>query len=189
MLTRRHLVLAAAAALLLVPGPQASAKELSGVNMADSVQAGEKKLVLNGLGMRKKAIFKVYVGGLYLEAASKDANAILAADAGKAIRLHFLRDIEKAKMIEAFKEGFEGNAGAKATAQKANIDKFLAITPDVKSGNEWTFVYVVGKGTSVMHGDKESLLIEGKEFADALFSIWLGPKPPSDDLKKGMLGN
>ena len=25
-------------------------------------------------------------------------------------------------------------------------------------------------------------------FADAVFAIWLGPKPPSDDLKRGMLG-
>jgi hypothetical protein len=26
------------------------------------------------------------------------------------------------------------------------------------------------------------------DFADAVFSIWLGAKPPSEDLKKGMLG-
>ena len=28
---------------------------------------------------------------------------------------------------------------------------------------------------------------KGKEFADVIFALWLGPKPPSDDLKKGML--
>ncbi len=31
-------------------------------------------------------------------------------------------------------------------------------------------------------------VFEGKGFADAVFSIWLGPKPPSEDLRKGMLG-
>ena len=29
---------------------------------------------------------------------------------------------------------------------------------------------------------------EGKGFADAVFAIWLGPKPPSENLKKGLLG-
>jgi len=40
---------------------------------------------------------------------------------------------------------------------------------------------------SVVAG-KELGVFEGKGFADAVFSIWLGPKPPSEDLRKGMLG-
>ena len=28
----------------------------------------------------------------------------------------------------------------------------------------------------------------GKEFADVIFALRLGPKPPSEDLKTGMLG-
>ena len=66
------------------------------------MSAGEKTLKLNGLGLRKKAIFKVYVGGLYLEAPSKDAAAIVAADAPKAVRMHFLRDLKKTQLTEAF---------------------------------------------------------------------------------------
>jgi hypothetical protein len=31
-------------------------------------------------------------------------------------------------------------------------------------------------------------VFEERGFADAVCSIWLGPKPPSEDLKKGMLG-
>jgi hypothetical protein len=30
--------------------------------------------------------------------------------------------------------------------------------------------------------------IEGKDFSDALFLVWLGAKPPTEDLKKGLLG-
>jgi hypothetical protein len=51
-----------------------------------------------------------------------------------------------------------------------------------------TFAYLPGKGTTLSAGAKELGVFEGKGFADAVFSIWLGPKPPSDDLKKGMLG-
>ena len=37
-------------------------------------------------------------------------------------------------------------------------------------------------------GAKELGVFEGKDFADAVFSIRLGPKPPTDDLKQEMLG-
>lgn len=183
----RRTLFAPVLALSLLTLP-ASAKELSGVTMPDTATVGGKTLKLNGMGLRKKAVFKVYVGGLYLEAPSKDANAILASDAPKAIRMHFLRSIGKDKLNDAFREGFEGNARDKMASQKTAIDRFLAMTADVKEGDVWTFAYDPAKGTTVSHGDKEVGTIEGKEFAQALFSIWLGPKPPSDDLKKGMLG-
>jgi len=168
-------------------GTVARAGELSGATLPDTLKAGEKTLKLNGLGLRKKAVFKVYVGGLYLESASKDAGAILASDQAKAIRMHFLRDLTKAQLVEAFQEGFEANVKDKA-AQKTAFDKMLALVPDVKEGSTLTFTYLPGKGTTLHGGNKELGVFAGKGFADAVFSIWLGPKPPSEELKTGMLG-
>ena len=180
-------------AILLVVSPAstlgtgARAGELSGVTLPDTLKAGEKTLKLNGLGLRKKAVFKVYVGGLYLESPSKAAGAILAADQAKAIRMHFLRDLTKAQLVEAFQEGFEANVKDRAP-QKAAFDRMLALVPDVKEGSTMTFAYVPGKGTTLSVGSKELGVFQGKGFAEAVFAIWLGPKPPSEDLKKGMLG-
>lgn len=185
---RATLLVLAAAALAAVPARPAAAKELAGVTMPDTLAAGDKTLKLNGLGLRKKAVFKVYVGGLYLEAPSKDAAAILASDQAKAVRMTFLRDVSKSQLKDAFAEGFEGNAKEKAAAQKAAIDKLYALIPDMKETQTLSFSYVPGAGTTVFHGDKALGVVEGKEFAEALFAIWLGPKPPSEDLKKGMLG-
>jgi Chalcone isomerase-like len=184
----RKQFVAMAFAGLLAGAMSAQAKEVAGVKLPDSLSAGGKTLTLNGAGLRKKAIFKVYVGGLYLETASKDAGAILAADAGKAVRMHFLRNLSKEQLTDGYKEGFEANAKEKAAAQKANIDKFFGMLADVKEGEEMTYAYVPGAGTTVSKGDKVIGTIEGRDFADALFAIWLGPKPPSEDLKKGMLG-
>ena len=168
-------------------GTAALAGELAGITLPDTLKTGEKTLKLNGLGLRKKAVFKVYVGGLYLESPSKDAGAILASDHAKAIRMHFLRDLTKAQLVEAFQEGFEANVKDRA-AQKAAFDKMLALVPDVKEGTTMTFTYLPGKGTTLSADSKELGVFEGKGFADAIFSIWLGPKPPSEDLKNGMLG-
>jgi len=165
----------------------ALAGELAGATLPDTLKSGEMTLKLNGLGLRKKAMFKVYVGGLYLESPSKDAGAILATDQAKAIRMHFLRDLTKAQLVEAFQGGFEANATDK-TGQKAAFDKMLALVPDVKEGDTLTFTYLPGKGTTLQVGNKELGVFVGKGFGDAVFSIFLGPKPPSEDLKKGMLG-
>jgi hypothetical protein len=165
----------------------ALAGELAGAKLPETLKAGDKTLQLNGLGLRKKAIIKVYVGGLYLESPSKDAAAILAYDQSKAITLFFLRDLTKAQLVEAFQESFEENTADKA-GQKAAFDKMLALIPDVKEGQTLTFTYLPGKGTTLQVGNKELGFFEGKGFADAVFSIWLGPKPPSEDLKQGLLG-
>lgn len=165
----------------------ALAGELAGATLPDTLKSGDSTLKLNGLGLRKKSVFKVYVGGLYLESPSKDAGAILAADQAKAIRMHFLRDLTKAQLVEALQSGFEENAKDK-TGQKAAFDKMLTVIPDVKQGDTLTFTYLPGKGTMVQVGNKELGTFAGKGFSDAVFSIFLGPKPPTEDLKKGMLG-
>jgi Chalcone isomerase-like len=170
-----------------VLGTAVLAAQLEGVTLADTLKAGEKTLKMNGLGLRKKAMFKVYVAGLYLESPSKDAAAILASDQAKAIRLHFLRDLTKGQLVEAFQEGFEANVKDRAP-QKAAFDRMLALVPDAKEGSTLTFAYLPGKGTTLSAGSKELAVFEGKGFADAVFAIWLGPKPPSEDLKKGLLG-
>jgi len=46
-----------------------------------------------------------------------------------------------------------------------------------------------GKGTVVTAKGTEKGTIEGKDFADALFAVWLGPNPVQEDLKKALLGS
>ena len=71
-----------ALALLLAALP-ASALEISGVKVPDSIQVDGKPLVLNGAGLRTRSFLKVkvYVGALYLTQRSTDAAAIVALDA------------------------------------------------------------------------------------------------------------
>lgn len=182
----RNVPLAFGVALLAAGGLVAA--ELAGVSLPDRVTVGDQTLVLNGMGLRKKAVFKVYVGALYLAQKSADPAAILAADAPRRMVMHFLRDVGRDRLVEAWKEGFAGNAPQAQTRLAREIERFLSFWRDVKEGEEVTMTYLPGKGTTVAFGGKELGTIEGKEFADALLSVWLGPKPPSEDLKAGLLG-
>ena len=187
MPARARMLLAALGVSVGLPGG-AHAVRIAGITMPDTFRAGDTPLVLNGAGVRTKFAINIYVGGLYLEAPNANAAAILAADAPKALSMHFLRSIEKQKLVDAYKEGFEANAAQKAAAQKANVEKFYSTVTDVKEGSVTTYTYAPGTGTVVNRDGKDVATIEGKEFAEVLFSLWLGPKPPSEDLQKGLLG-
>ena len=100
--------------------------------------------------------------------------------------MHFLRDLTKAQLVEAFQEGFDANAPDKA-GQAASFAKMLALVPDVKESDTMTFTYTPERGTTLLVDAKELGTFAGKGFADAVFSIWLGATPPSEDLKQGML--
>jgi hypothetical protein len=158
------------------------------VTLPDTVQVGGKTLVLNGLGLRTKAIFKIYVAGLYLEQKSSDANAIIKADAPKQIVMKFVHGASKSQMSDAFDESFKDNSPDAMKTMKADIDRLLAALEPVKTGDQMVFTYVPGTGTTLAINGSDKLTIAGPAFGPVLFSVWLGPKPPNADLKKGMLG-
>jgi len=162
--------------------------EAAGVKMPDGVTVEGKTLKLNGLGLRKKLMFKVYVAGLYVETPTRAPEAILASDQIRRMQLHVLRSLKASQVTEAIEEGFEKNSKAQLGALKERLGKFGAMFSDVKEGDEILMTYVPGRGTSVSIKGAEKGTVEGKDFADALFSVWLGPNPVQEDLKKALLG-
>ena len=62
-----------------------SGAEVAGVQVPDTATDGGKTLKLNGAGLRKKAIFKVYVAGLYVENPMHDAAALLSSNQVKSM--------------------------------------------------------------------------------------------------------
>lgn len=183
----RTTALLIAVVLVLVTVPL-EAGTLNNVTLPDTAQIGSTNLVLNGMGLRTKFMVKVYVAGLYLPQKSSDPSAILKADVPKRIVMHFVRDVSKSQLTDGFTESFDANSPDTAKTLKADIDRFYAALDAVKDGQELTFTYIPGTGTTVAMADKEKLTIATPAFAEMLFSVWLGPKPPNANLKKGLLG-
>ena len=177
------------ASLLVLLGMAAvtSAVEVAGVNVPPTITVEGKTLHLNGAGLRTKMMFKVYVAGLYLENTSKDAAAIASSDQVKSMRLAILRSLKGKQVSEAIEEGFEKNSKAQMGALKARLDKLGTMIPNVEKGDDIVLTYVPGKGTVVTVKGAEKGVVEGKDFADALFAVWLGGNPVQEDLKKELL--
>ncbi|HTY41425.1 MAG TPA: chalcone isomerase family protein [Thermoanaerobaculia bacterium] len=164
------------------------ALEVGGVKLPDTVSVDGKTLQLNGAGIRKKAIFKVYVSALYVETPSKDAATLVSSTQVKSMRLHMLRDVEGPKISGAIAEGFENNSKDALPKLKARLDQLAKMIPDVKQGDEIDLTWVPDKGTQVSVRGTTVGTIEGRDFADALFSVWLGPNPVQEDLKQALTG-
>jgi hypothetical protein len=181
-----------AAALLMAALP-ASALEIAGVTVADAITIDGKPLVLNGAGLRTKSFLavKVYVGALYVTQRSTDAAAIVALDAPRVIRLNLLRDVDKDSMLNAFRDGIENNSPGQAAALAPRLKLVeSSFPPEFKDKQVLAIAYVPGQGTTIGVEGGKTITIEGKDFADALFRIWIGPKPTDgglEDLKAALL--
>jgi len=167
----------------------AQATEIAGVTVPATVDAGGQSLVLNGAALRKKSIIKVYVAGLYLPAKSQDADAILAADAPRELRMQFVRDVGKDKMCEAWDESLKNNTPGADAQLQAEFKQLCGWMQDLKKGDVMTFSYAPATGTTVDIAGTKKGTIAGKPFADALFKSWIGPKPgPGEGFKTALLG-
>jgi hypothetical protein len=162
---------------------------VAGVTMAETAKAGDQQLVLNGMALRSKAIFKVYVGGLYLPAKTKDWKQVLAADAPRLMVMQWVRSVDKDKICEAWSEGLEANTPKPSDDLKKDFTTLCGYMADSRTGDRFTYTYLPGKGTEIAINGKPKGDIAGKPFADALFACWIGPKPgPGEDFRDALMG-
>jgi len=164
-------------------------KEREGVTAPPVVQVAGKPLHLMGMGLRKKLWFKVYLASFYLENPVDDGAQAISSDQIKQVRMHMLRDLERDKIVEAVQEGFQKNSGPDMPRLQSRLNSFLEAIPDLKGGQQILITYFPGTGTVLKAGRGDEITVPGKDFADALFSVWLGKSPVDDDLKGEMLRN
>ncbi|MCU1276484.1 MAG: hypothetical protein JWM53_30 [bacterium] len=167
---------------------------------------------LIGAGARKVYGFKVYAMGLYLEdeparkgfpslaarAGGSDHDSlargdlahqfVVLGDFGKAALLHFVRSVSGKDTRDAYREALGDDIGRNASPDlKRDAEAFLAMFDDIKDGEDLT-IRTTGAGQVIVeaHGQKKAGPTNVR-LAHDIWDIWLGQKPISADLKKGML--
>ena len=168
----------------------AHAVEVGGVNVADKATVGGQELVLNGAGVRTRAIFKVYAGSLYLPAKATTLPAVLAKGPRR-IQMNLLRNLSADQLADALVDGLkDNNSEAELAAVKAQQEQLVSAMKgfgEVKEKDVVSLDYVNGATQVVLNGQVKAT-IPGDAFNAALTRIWLGDKPIQADLKKAMLG-
>jgi hypothetical protein len=179
--------------LAAMSGALAQPMEMEGQKFEPTVQFGGQTLNLNGVGLRRRAVFKVYVAGLYAPQKTTNAATLINDKGPRRVALRMLRDVDAASFIDSFNEGLKNNlSDAQLAALKPQIDALAATLKSIgeaKKGDAINFDYTPDSGTRIsVNGQPKGDPIPGADFFAAVLRIWLGDKPVDESLKKGMLG-
>jgi hypothetical protein len=175
------------AIILIVVPPTVLSVEIDGSIFKERLQIGENKLVLTGTGLFRYWGFKAYVGALYLEQGCSVEEVLL--DRAKRIELEYRRAIKGSAFGPATDKSLAKNVDSRTLERlRTRIDYHNSLYEDVKPGDRYSLTYLPGRGTELALNDEPKGIIEGADFASAIFSIWLGPKPLNNAFKNQILG-
>lgn len=183
----------AMAGALLSLGALAAQVDVAGVKLDDTADVHGAKLQLNGAGVRYKAIFKVYVGALYVGKKVATPEEFYAATGPKRMSITMLRDIDSNELGKAFTKGFEENAPKGEMSKLINglirMGQVFADQKKLVAGDTFTTDWIPGTGTVItVKGKVQGEPFKEPEFFNALMRIWLGNSPADWKLKDALLG-
>lgn len=177
--------------LMLLAGA-AQAADVEGVKLPETITVAGQTLVLNGAGVRTRAIFKVYVAGLYLPKKAATPKDVIGQKGAKRMALTMMRDLTSSEFGQAFLKGIRENAPA-AEIQKqgmslVQLGQMFGTMPGLKKGDAVSIDSIPGKGMLVSVNGKAVGEITDEEFYSSLLKIWFGDKPVDSSLKPLLLG-
>lgn len=174
---------------LAVPARADVAEPRTGVRFPEKI--GETSLL--GVGLRTKTILKVKVYAIALYAADAALAGSLKGKTGpdlyrelvwgdfpKEIHLRLVRDVSASQMQEAIRDALE-------KADKARTDQFVSYFGDIKNGEEYVLRWAPGGTLETIAKGTAKGPIADKNFAAAVFGIWLGDEPIQDDIKRDLV--
>ena len=179
--------------LSLVLG-SAQAAELEGVRLEDRIQVDGQALELNGMGLRTRMFFKVYVAGLYLPRKVSDAQRAIEGTGAKRIVLVMMRDATAEQFCDSIQGGLDNNVDERERERvrpqtEALFAKIRAVG-EARQGFRIVLDYAPSAAATTLYvnGVAQGASMPGEEFFRALLRIWLGERPSQPDLKRALLG-
>ncbi|MSP60880.1 MAG: hypothetical protein EXR72_11155 [Myxococcales bacterium] len=195
-----------------LPTPLPLVEKETQTGFLSHITSDGKVYTLVGLGARKVYGFRVYGMGLYLDdeaarpgigslakragggdvahltADDLGQNFILLGEFGKLGLLKFVRAVSGADVRSSYREALADSLKSPPPALKADIEKFVALFKgDVKVGDECTIRTGADGAISVEIGGQRGVGPTNPQLAQAIWSIWLGQRPISADLRKALV--
>ncbi|MDX1349327.1 MAG: chalcone isomerase family protein [Putridiphycobacter sp.] len=170
---------------------QTGGTKVNGIIMPNIVKVDGKYLKLNGAGVREKMFLDLYIGALYLEKKTSNADEIIKSDSYMSIKMRVISGmVTRENMEEAIREGFKKSTNSNTKSIDSKIDDLInkGFAGVIEKGDVFDLEYIPGKGTHLKKNGKILVVIPGLEFKQALFGIWLCNQPADANLKKKMLG-
>lgn len=175
------------------PASAASVATVAGVEVPTRLDTPMGPLHLNGAGLRRKLLAKVYVIGLYTP--RKVGTLEAASDPRVPRRLHFIfqRDVSRREFSDVIIKAISSTSNqlevAQASVGIAKLGEMVNAKKVLKVGDTLSIDWIPQQGTQILLNGKN----EGEPIADpalnqALMRIFLGPRPIDAHLKNELLG-
>jgi chalcone isomerase-like protein len=188
---------AALLAALSLQQPPAIDEEIVEPRTGARFTTRQADLSLLGVGVRTKSIFrvKVYTIGLYVaDAALAGPLAVhkgkldtpefyrdlVWGDFDKRIIMRFVRHASREQVQQNFRQALPG-------VNPARLDVFAAHMIETKAGQEYIIRWAPGGVLETSFAGRPNTPIVDKEFAAAVFGIWLGEYPIQADIKRDLV--
>jgi hypothetical protein len=144
-----------------------------------SIEAGGRRLVLNGTGRRLYSWLRieVYRAALYLERPSGEAEAILAAAGPRLVEVHYRRAVPLESVVAAWE----------ASLGETLPGAFRAWLRPVAVGDVERQLFLAD-GVVLEGLGRPAARVGGAGFARRLLDCWIGQAMPDEALRRGLLG-
>jgi hypothetical protein len=182
----KYLVTTIALALIVIQ--PAEGIEIEDVVFDKRVTVGQQVLEIKGAGvLRYLRFIKAYAGALYTEPGI-GAETVLS-DTPKRLEIEYFQAIKGKDFGPATYEGLSNNLDpAEIERLRPRIDYHNGLYVDVQPGDRYALTYIPGMGTELALNQRPVGVIEGADFAAAIFSLWLGENPFDRQFKNALLG-
>ena len=177
--------------LLFCAEPTLAEVKVGDITVPQRVTAADgTELVLNGAGIRRKYLFPVYVGALYLTSRVDEAETALSLPGPKRMDMYFVHsEVSRDKIVAGWNTGFRNNLdAARFAALGPRLQQFNQWFSDAREGDHIVLAYQPEAGTRVVINGSSRGEIPGPDFYRALLGVWLGDNPVTADLKADLLG-
>lgn len=176
-------ILAGAAATAAAEGPSGPRAPLE-----KSFSYDGRDLVLRSASLKEVTLLKVnvYWVGLYLEAADTPPDSVYDSDQVKAFVFHFLRDVKRAKLQEAWIQDLTVacESGCKPVIAQGRV--VARKMPDVRASQEIAYVLFPKRVDVLIDGRVLGSLV-GANATRAILATFLGPSAPLK-LRQDLIG-
>jgi hypothetical protein len=158
------------------------------VRFDERLEVRNNSLERMGTGiLRYMGFIKAYAGALYTLPGT-DPETVLG-DSPKRLEVEYFVALKGEDFGPATYKGLSRNISAEMIDRlRERIDYHNSLYVDVRPGDRYALTYLPGQGTELSLNGKRLGVIQGADFASAIFSLWLGENPFDRRFKQALLG-
>jgi hypothetical protein len=173
---------------MLAASPAPGLVEVRGARFADAVETPFGSVPLRGAGtLYYRGLIPVYAAALYR--GGDEGPTYPWRDVAMHLEVEYFVNAPARRFTDAGDRILRNTFGNdRLAAIRERLDRMNRLFPDARAGDRCAITYQPSLGTSLTYNGHVLGMMEGSDFAELYFAIWLGPEPASDKLRNQLEG-